>query len=87
MKKIVFVLILSGILSLFDFTNAQEISPCSTDEMNELLIQQDPGIIKITEELEEFTRNYIKNKNPKSTYVIPVVFHIMHNHIREVFLK
>jgi len=47
--------------------------------MNELLIQQDPEIIEITRELEEFTQEFIKHNTTKTTYVIPVVFHIMHN--------
>jgi len=78
MKKI-----LPGILTGLFLINlslySQVITPCTTDEMNEILIQEDPEIIEITRELEEFTQKFIKQNTAKNTYVIPVVFHIMHN--------
>ncbi|MDX1653214.1 MAG: M43 family zinc metalloprotease [Brumimicrobium sp.] len=68
--------------------NAQEhLFPCSTDEMHHRLFTNHPefnaGIIAANEELEAFTAAYIsqannhKNGNP---YIIPVVFHIIHDY-------
>jgi len=58
---------------------------CGTDEMHQQLFQQHPeyatGIQLAHEELQAFTQQFIQSP-PKSgaTYIIPVVFHIIHNY-------
>lgn len=65
-------------------TNAQELKHCGTDEMHQQLFETrsdlNPGIIRANERLQAFTQEYIANP-PKSAalYVIPVVFHVIHN--------
>lgn len=60
--------------------------PCKTDEMHQELFEKYPqynqGIINAHNRLQEDTKNFIKNGGQKSdaTYVIPVVFHIIHNY-------
>ncbi len=60
--------------------------PCKTDEMHQELFQNYPeynqGIINAHNRLQEDTRNFIRNGSSKSdaSYVIPVVFHIIHNY-------
>ncbi|MDT8413328.1 MAG: M43 family zinc metalloprotease [Vicingaceae bacterium] len=56
---------------------------CSSDEHRLELINKYPDILQKEQELEKFTQEFIKNnKNNKSnqTYVIPVVFHILHEY-------
>lgn len=85
------ILFLLTILLLNSVTNAQnqqndpKIQFCGTDEMHQELFKNYPElnnkIIQNNEFLNEFTRNYIRQKNNKSTvYKIPVVFHIIHNY-------
>jgi PKD repeat protein len=57
---------------------------CGTDEMHQKLFKEHPEfnekIIRNNEILNEFTRNFINTKNQKSqVYIIPVVFHVIHN--------
>jgi PKD repeat protein len=58
---------------------------CGTDEMHQRLFQQHPeynaGIRNAHDRLEAFTSAYVASP-PKSgaTYIIPVVFHIIHNY-------
>ena len=58
---------------------------CGTDEMHQEIFKNYPDlndkIIKNYEFLNEFTHNFIRQKNNKSVvYKIPVVFHIIHNY-------
>ena len=60
---------------------------CGTDEIARQLYQQHPelqsGMIHATQELEQFTQNYISQPNTSrsnATYIIPVVFHIIHDY-------
>lgn len=65
-------------------TNAQELKHCGTDEMHQHLFETrpdlNPGIVRANQRLQAFTQQYVANP-PKSAalYVIPVVFHVIHN--------
>lgn len=60
--------------------------PCKTDQMHQAIFEQYPqynqGIINAHNRLQEDTKNFIQNGAQKSdaAYVIPVVFHIIHNY-------
>jgi len=72
---------LSGFILLSFAVLGQGIKPCGTTEMEQKLIEEDQRILLEIKKLEEFTHHYIHNKNnfTKDNYVIPVVFHVMHN--------
>jgi PKD repeat protein len=59
---------------------------CGTDEMRQQIFLQHPelipGIARASERLEEFTHEFEKQPQQKSgaTYIIPVVFHVVHNY-------
>ncbi len=83
MKKFYLFLVvaLTGFSSLF----AQERKACGTDEANRKALLDHPEFLQQQQELEEFTQNYIQNHQSQSrvggpTYIIPVVFHIIHNY-------
>jgi hypothetical protein len=60
---------------------AQNHKNCGSTEKLLELQNKYPDIIQKQEELERFTQNYIKNKKnnkTNSTYIIPVVFHVLH---------
>jgi hypothetical protein len=71
---------------------AQTLLHCGADEMRIATLKQNPeiakAVIKRDAELENFTQNFIQNVNNNSsvaktttaTYVIPVVFHVIHNY-------
>lgn len=69
----------------FSFSQTEQF-PCKTDEMHRELLEQHPeyrqGIINAHNRLKEDTKNFIQKPTSKSnaTYVIPVVFHIIHNY-------
>ena len=88
MNKIIpFVIstILSGIIA------AQTPLHCGADEMRIATLKQNPeiakAVIKRDTQLENFTQSFIQNANfnaaktnSTATYVIPVVFHVIHNY-------
>ncbi len=83
MKKFYLLLILAfaGIASL----SAQERKRCATDEVYREALLNHPEILQVQQQLEEFTQNFIQNNPPvqregSTVYVIPVVFHIVHNY-------
>jgi PKD repeat protein len=91
MKK---VLTLFFLVVLFTTTFAQQASysPCGTDEANRKAIEENPWLKEVNEQLEEHTRNFIqqrlnRSQNQRSggdpTYIIPIVFHIVHNYGEE----
>lgn len=67
------------------FSVAQDHSHCGTDEMHQRLFLEHPqynaGIIRANDRLQQFTESYIQYP-PKDgdPYIIPVVFHIIHNY-------
>jgi PKD repeat protein len=69
---------------VFKSTNAQTISPCSTDEMNEKYILEHPeeaaAIEKAKQDLLSHAANFEQNGKDKAgtVYTIPIVFHVLH---------
>lgn len=65
---------------------AQSVEKCGTDEVRKENISKHPEIIIEEEALEAFTKNYIAEngaagfRDDDSVYVIPVVFHIIHDY-------
>ncbi|MES2134590.1 MAG: M43 family zinc metalloprotease [Bacteroidota bacterium] len=68
-----------------------DLKHCGADEMRISTLKQNPeiakAVIKRDEQLEEFTKNFInaqnhsQGKSPSTaTYIIPVVFHVIHNY-------
>ncbi len=77
-----YTLVLILIVSIF-YTQ----QTCATDEMHQRLYMGFPGIhqkvIHNHNKLEQFTADYIDNQlNQKKTitYIIPIVFHVIHNY-------
>ena len=64
--------------------NAQEVKPCSTDEMNEQYFLDHPeeqsAILKARQDLLKHSSNYEQssNKAAGTVYTIPIVFHVLH---------
>ncbi|MFN5324019.1 MAG: hypothetical protein ACK5C5_03795, partial [Bacteroidota bacterium] len=59
--------------------------PCATDEMVRAAMESDPNYSENRRKLEEFTAEYIKSQPEQRNagtvlYVIPVVFHVIHNY-------
>lgn len=88
MSQLLLRTISSFILSVFILQiNAQNHSQfCGTDEMHQQLFKDYPryneGIKRSNERLQAFTIEYSKQPKPKSgnPYIIPIVFHIIHNY-------
>jgi PKD repeat protein len=90
MKK---VLLFSCALTIHFAALAQQSMNCGTDELRISTLQQNPevakAIVKRENELEIFTHEFISAKAEKgltadtALYVIPVVFHIIHNYGNE----
>jgi len=60
---------------------------CGADEMRINTLKQQPqvakAVVKRETELENFTQNFVQLQNKKAntvTYIIPVVFHVIHNY-------
>lgn len=85
MTKLYHTLLLAG---LFSTAQAQtDLKPCGADELRINTLKQHPeiakAVIKRDAELEAHTAAYTagQGKSPSSaTYVIPVVFHVIHNY-------
>jgi PKD repeat protein len=88
------LLIISIAFSVIAF--AQTPLHCGADEMRISTLKQNPeiakAVVKRDNQLESFTQNYIQNAqtnlntaktNSTATYVIPVVFHVIHNYGNE----
>lgn len=63
----------------------ENIKKCITPEMNKQMLEKHPERMQLREQLEAFTDEYVKMhyaaKNTKSeeVYIIPIVFHVIHN--------
>jgi len=88
-KIILFVLS----IALAGITIAQTPLHCGADEMRISTLKQNPAIAKAVinrdAQLETFTQNFVQNANSNqlqsktsttATYIIPVVFHVIHNY-------
>ncbi len=77
-----------AIICLLNLHLKAQYAHCFTDEYFKLEMQRNPQIIKDREALELFTKQFIKDQQvPKSNkgtrslpYIIPVVFHILHDY-------
>ncbi len=82
MNKLLFFI--AFIFSVIAF--AQNPLHCGADEMRISVLKQNPeiakAVIKKDMVLESFTQNFVQNlnKSATATYVIPVVFHVIHNY-------
>jgi PKD repeat protein len=82
--KIIFFVLFSIPFILF----SQDLKKCKTTEMNKLLELKYPQIKERRNQLEKFTQNFISNKNrSEEIYIIPVVFHVVHNNGTENISK
>lgn len=90
MKKII-----TAFLAIYSLViNAQSQQPCGADELRINTLKQHPAVakavIKRDADLEHFTQTYVQNYYSKpqaqrtstttATYIIPVVFHVIHNY-------
>ncbi len=74
--------------SISFITYSQDLKHCGSDEMRISTLKQNPAIakavIKRDAALENFTSAFVRDAQSKSpstaTYIIPVVFHIIHNY-------
>ncbi len=89
MKK-VYAIILSVLLVNVFALHAQR-KRCFTDEVYHETIRQHPELLVKEQQLEEFTKNFIQQNNPayrrtnpngtsSVVYIIPIVFHIIHEY-------
>ena len=83
MKKILLtgLILLAGLPSIY----AQQHLPCGTDPMMQQALQNDPSLAARRAQLEQFTMQYVQQNQGQRTagtilYVIPVVFHVIHNY-------
>ncbi|REJ80883.1 MAG: T9SS C-terminal target domain-containing protein [Bacteroidetes bacterium] len=90
MKKNLLVLAFFSLVMNFAFAHpgAGERHVCFTDQKMKEAVDADPDILRIQQQLEDFTRDYSRNyrqSRPDGTpiYIIPVVFHILHNYGQE----
>ncbi len=65
----------------FRISSAQDsLKHCCTDEFMKSVYQKNPFAQYNRQQLELFTQQYHANNNTRQIYVIPVVFHIIHNY-------
>ena len=78
MKKILLAFILATTIA--SVTNAQE-KHCYTTEMDNEATLNNPDMLRQRQNLETFIQQYGKaeRRNNSVVYVIPIVFHILHN--------
>jgi PKD repeat protein len=76
------------LLLFFSFSGFSQIKPCSTDELYRKVCESDPSVKAANQELEQFTKTYTEAAyKADQIYVIPVVFHIIHNYGEENISK
>ncbi len=82
MKKILLAFILATTIA--SVTNAQE-KHCYTTEMDNEMALTNPDMLRQRQNLEAFIQQYGKaeRRNNSVVYVIPIVFHILHNYGEE----
>ena len=79
MKKILLAFVLAA--SIATVSSAQE-HRCYSSEMNNQALSNNPDLVRQTQELENFIQQYatVERRNNAVVYVIPIVFHILHNY-------
>lgn len=85
MKKILLFALLASFFG--NKAIAQQEYRCQTDEVYQESIRNHPEILEAREQLEKFTADFVRNQSNQRTtasgaplYIIPVVFHILHNY-------
>ncbi len=85
MKKLLLSVLLTAVFGNLLF--AQNEHRCHTDEVYRETVANNPDVLRIQQQLEEFTADYVRNQSMQRTtsggtplYIIPVVFHILHNY-------
>lgn len=73
------------IVTIFSLKAQQEEAlPCGTDEMHQRLFNDHPeynsGIANAYNKLQDFTHGFVPTNRSNDPYIIPVVFHIIHNY-------
>src|SRR6056297_2820363 len=72
------------IFGMFFTLSAQNHFECSTPEMNRIELESNPEARERRARLQAFIDNYSESKADKGqVYIIPVVFHIVHNYGEE----
>lgn len=69
----------------FSSLNSQHLHFCASDEVNRQRFEQYPELMKVHEQLERFTQQYItthqsSRQRSGQPYIIPIVFHIIHDY-------
>lgn len=81
MKRILYALSLLAISGTLNYTSGQSQLPCSTDEMVNRSLREHPELQQNVDELEKFTERFTAtNQQGRQVYIIPIVFHIIHNY-------
>lgn len=81
MKTIKSATILFLLVIIFGLYGFSQTHKCSHYEANQIAEKENPEALKAKAELEAFTKQYIESKESKeTTYIIPVVFHVLHNY-------
>lgn len=85
MKKLFFFFI----ISLFAYANVfSQTKLCSEYEADKKAEAENPDALPAKEALTKFTKEYIQNNNKtEEVYIIPVVFHVLHNYGAENISK
>ncbi len=79
MRLFLIIFISIFLLSISTLT-AQDIKRCKTPEVNNYILENNPDARKSTNKLEEFTQNFTENYvKSDQVYIIPIVFHILHD--------
>jgi PKD repeat protein len=81
LKPFLLFLLIAGQFSLIAQTQDNDIKFCKTTEVNEELLLNNPELVIERQAYAKAIDEFIKN-NPKDdeTYIIPVVFHVIHNY-------
>src|ERR1035437_2938467 len=87
MKNLFYKFLISFLFTFyFSFLTSHTIAQnlhCGSTEARQELIKSDPDLLKRYEAMEHYTREYIaEHKNEKSDqlYIIPIVFHVIHEY-------
>lgn len=80
---ILFLFIIAFAVNVFSQTHL-----CSEYDANQRALRENPDALRAKAELEAFTKQYVQNnQKSEATYIIPVVFHVLHNYGSENISK
>lgn len=84
MKKILLLSLLTAFIGNTAFAQAEK--RCATDEFYQEAVKANPDVLRVQQQLEDFTASFSRNQAMQRTasgaplYIIPLVFHILHNY-------